>query len=258
MAKGRLKYHAEWAGPPKQAFQNRVLTWYAVHGRDLPWRRTRDPYAILVSEILLHQTQVRTVLPVYDAFMRRFPTVHALATADEAEVKAITDPLGYKVRGHWLHKSARHVVGEWNGAFPRTVEELIQLPGVGRYTAGAMLSFAFEIKAPVLDTNVKRLLGRHFGIDHRKGDAETRHQLWALAETVIPNDAVHAFNQALIDLGAMVCTSRKPACLVCPLYTECATGGSQASRAAEASIRYRIRQDSDATDAPPGGHPPGP
>ncbi len=245
MAEGRLKYQAEWADPPKQAFQDRVLAWYAVHGRDLPWRRTRDPYAILVSEILLHQTQVRTVLPIYEAFIRRFPTVHALAAADVSEVRAITDPLGYKVRGHWLHETARQVVHEWKGAFPRAVEELIRLPGVGRYTAGAVLSFAFEIKAPVLDTNVKRLLGRYFGIDHRKGDAETHHQLWALAETVIPDDAVHAFNQALIDLGAMVCTSRKPACLVCPLYAECATGGPQETRAAEATVLYHLRQDSD-------------
>lgn len=245
MTTARLKYFAEIPKSDLEQFQDDVLTWYRAHGRDLPWRHTRNPYAILVSEIMLHQTQVRTVLPVYQAFMETFPTVEALANADLDAVKAITDPLGYKVRGRWLHQIAVTVVNEWSGQFPRTVEELCQLPGVGRYTAGAIMSFAYEEKAPILDTNVNRLLGRYYGIDYRDSHAEVRHQLWALAEASIPDDAVHAFNQALMDLGAQVCTSRKPTCLICPLYRGCVTGGlgmGHASKAAEESVQYHRRR----------------
>jgi A/G-specific adenine glycosylase len=143
----------------RRSFQRRVLGWYAVHGRHLPWRKTRDPYAILVSEVLSHQTQISRVLPVYERLLGRYPTVTALAQAPLAEVKAITDPLGYKIRGQWLHSAALRVADRPGGDFPETMEELRSLPGVGRYTAGAVMNFAHHRDAPVLDTNVA--LWRH-------------------------------------------------------------------------------------------------
>src|SRR5206468_7688702 len=145
----------------RRSFQRRVLAWYAAHGRDLPWRRTRDPYAILVSEVLSHQTQIARVLPVYERLLGRYPTVTALASAPLAEVKAITDPLGYKIRGRWLHTAALRVADRPGGTFPDTLNELRSLPGIGRYTAGAVMSFAHHRDAPVLDTNVARLLRRY-------------------------------------------------------------------------------------------------
>jgi A/G-specific adenine glycosylase len=167
----------------RRSFQRRVLVWYAANGRDLPWRKTRDPYAILVSEILSHQTQISRVLPVYRQVLDRYPTVDAMARAPLRDVKAITDPLGYKIRGRWLHRAALTVADRFGGAFPATLEELRQLPGVGRYTAGALMNFAHHRDAPVLDTNVARLLRRHFGIP---AAARTRtRELWELAAAVI-------------------------------------------------------------------------
>ncbi|MBX5466497.1 MAG: A/G-specific adenine glycosylase [Firmicutes bacterium] len=221
-------------------FREGILDWYRHHGRDLPWRRTRDPYAILVSEILLHQTQVRTVIPVYEQFLRRFPTVAALAAASLAEVKALTDPLGYKVRGQWLHQIARYLMEHHRGEVPGSLPELLRLPGIGRYTAGAVLSFGFGQDAPILDTNVNRLLGRYFGVDWRDSHADTRHRLWALAEAVIPPGQGPTFNQALMDMGALVCTARRPTCLLCPVRGGCLTGG-EVARSAEAPATYAGR-----------------
>ncbi len=203
----------------RRSFQRRVLSWYAVHGRDLPWRRTRDPYAILVSEILSHQTQISRVLPVYEQVLRRYPTVQAMARAPLAEVKAITDPLGYKVRGRWLHGVALRVADRFAGAFPETLEELRRLPGVGRYTAGAVMNFAHRRDAPVLDTNVARLLRRHFGVA-ATAPARTA-ELWTLAAAVIPKGKGYLINQGLMDLGALVCRSRSPRCGICPLRRSC-------------------------------------
>ena len=203
----------------RRSFQRRVLAWYAVHGRDLPWRKTRDPYAILVSEILSHQTQISRVVPVYQQVLRRYPTVRAMARAPLAEVKAITDPLGYKIRGSWLHGAALRVADQGDGRFPETLESLQRLPGVGRYTAGAVMSFAHRRDAPVLDTNVARLLRRHFGLA-LAARARTA-ELWALAAAVIPRGKGYLINQALMDLGAMVCRSRSPRCDDCPLGRSC-------------------------------------
>jgi A/G-specific adenine glycosylase len=203
----------------RRSFQQRVLAWYAVHGRDLPWRKTRDPYAILVSEILSHQTQISRVLPIYEILLRRYPTVDAMARAPLAEVKAITDPLGYKIRGAWLHAAALQVADGGGGRFPETLEELRRLPGVGRYTAGALMNFAHHRDAPLLDTNVARLLQRHFGVA-----AATRARtaaLWSLAAAIIPKGQGHLINQALMDLGAMICRSRSPHCEICPLGRSC-------------------------------------
>lgn len=239
----RLKYQAEILEEPLSAFQTGIMEWYAAQGRDLPWRHTKNPYYILVSEIMLHQTTVRTVIPVYLKFIETFPTIEDLAQATEDEVKAISDPLGYKIRGTWLHRIARRVLEEFGGQFPTTVEALLSLPGVGRYTAGAILSFAFEQDAPILDTNVSRLLGRFFAVDYKDPKAETKHQLWALAESVIPPGQGAVFNQALMDMGALICTARKPLCTVCPVQVACRANQEVATwQAAEEKIPYRIKK----------------
>ena len=169
----------------------------------------------MVSEILLHQTQVSRVIPVYEQFLRRYPTAASLAAARLSSVKRLTDPLGYKVRGRWLHDIAQHVAEERAGYFPQTLDGWRRLPGVGRYTAGAVMSFAFHRDAPILDTNVARLLSRYFGV------GDSRRELWALASRVIPRGQAHVFNQALMDLGALVCVGRTPRCARCPLRRGC-------------------------------------
>jgi A/G-specific adenine glycosylase len=204
----------------RRSFQRRVLGWYAVHGRDLPWRRTKDPYAILVSEVLSHQTQIARVVPVYERLLRRYPTVTALAGAPLADVKAITDPLGYKIRGQWLHSAALRLADRPGGTFPETLDELRSLPGVGRYTAGALMSFAHHRDAPVLDTNVARLLRRYFGVV--AAPRARTEELWSLAAAVIPKGKGYLINQALMDLGAMICRAQAPRCDVCPLRRSCA------------------------------------
>ncbi len=203
----------------RRSFQRRVLAWYAAHGRDLPWRRTRDPYAILVCEILSHQTQISRVVPVYEALLQRYPTAEAMAAAPVEAVKAITDPLGYKIRGRWLHGAALQVADRFGGVMPQTLPELQQLPGIGRYTAGAVMSFAHHRDAPVLDTNVARLLRRHFGVavTARARSAE----LWMLATAVIPRGKGYLMNQGMMDLGALVCRARSPRCDICPLRRTC-------------------------------------
>jgi A/G-specific adenine glycosylase len=203
-------------------FQIALLDWYAAEGRDLPWRHTDDPYAILVSEIMLQQTQVRTVVPYYRRFLERFPTLRDLAAASLEEVKAITDPLGYKVRGERLKRIAETAVEHYGGTLPQTEEELLALPGIGRYTAGAVRSFAFRQDAPILDTNVLRVLVRVFAPPADGGGAALRRRLWALAEAVIPPGKAYVFNQALMDFGAQVCTARRPICLFCPVRPVCA------------------------------------
>lgn len=202
-------------------FQRELLNWYAAEGRDLPWRKTDDPYAILVSEIMLQQTQVRTVLPFYQQFLERFPSLQALAEAPLPEVKAITDPLGYKVRGERLKLIAETAMERYGGSLPQSEEELLELPGIGRYTAGAVRSFAFGQDAPILDTNVLRVLVRVFAPPREGGPAALLRRLWALAAAVIPAGKGYVFNQALMDFGAQVCTARRPTCLFCPLRPIC-------------------------------------
>ena len=204
----------------KRSFHQRLLAWYSAHGRDLPWRKTRDPYSILVSEILSHQTQISRVVPVYEQLLNRYPTVERMAAARLSEVKAITDPLGYKVRGEWLHSAALRVADRLGGRFPRTLDGLQELPGVGRYTAGAVMNFAYHVDAPVLDTNVARVLRRRFGLAEMRGRARPA-SLWRLAQAIIPTGKGYLINQALMDLGAMVCRARAPRCDVCPLRRSC-------------------------------------
>ena len=203
----------------RRSFVRRVLAWYDANGRDLPWRKTRDPYAILVSEILSHQTQISRVVPVYEALLERYPTAEAMASAPVEAVKAITDPLGYKIRGRWLHGAALQVAGRLGGIMPQTLPELQQLPGIGRYTAGAVMSFAYQRDAPILDTNVARLLRRYFGVVATPR-ARTR-ELWSLAAAVIPKGKGYLINQALLDLGAIICRAKAPRCDVCPLRRSC-------------------------------------
>lgn len=219
-----IKYEAIIDRYRLERFQTSLLEWFSTQGRDLPWRRTRNPYAILVSEILLHQTTVQTVVPVYTQFLTRFPSIASLAAAPLEDIKAITDPLGYKVRGAWLKSIAETVRDHFQGRIPDTLDELMALPGVGRYTAGACLSFAYEKPAGVLDTNVARILTRFFSVP-RNNTAEDWHRLWALAEAVVPTDDPWRFNQGLMDFGAIICRAKTPSCLTCPVADICPSRG---------------------------------
>jgi len=206
-------------GPTKRKFRSRLLAWYARHKRDLPWRRTRDPYHILVSEIMLQQTQVERVIPKYHEFLRKYPTLEALARAPRAQVKRSWYPLGYNIRPVHLHLVAREAMARYGGRLPDDPETLQTFKGIGRYTAGAIASFAYGKPAPILDTNVKRVLGRVFyGRDGRK---VKERELWALAGALVPRRRAYDFNQALMDFGATWCTARKPLCLPCPMRTFC-------------------------------------
>jgi len=201
--------------------RRRLRTWYARHGRDLPWRRTRDPYAIWVSEVMLQQTRVTAVEPYFERFMRRFPDVRTLAHARLDAVLKTWEGLGYYTRARNLHRAARVVVRDLGGRLPRTPEGLLRLPGVGHYTAGAVASIAFGLDEPLLDGNVTRVLCRVFRMDATPGAAKTRKELWGLARRLIPAGQAELFNQALMDLGATVCTPRSPDCPLCPLEEVC-------------------------------------
>jgi A/G-specific adenine glycosylase len=216
----------------KRRFQNRLLKWYAEHGRDLPWRKTNDPYRILVSEVMLQQTQVDRVIPKYHEFLGRYPSFHDLAQASVEEVKKTWYPLGYNIRPVRLHSIACETVERYGGALPNGAEELLSFKGIGRYTAGAIRSFAFNEDAPILDTNVIRVLHRVFV---GEGDPKTQKtKLWALSEALIPRGKGYDFNQALMDFGSIVCTARNPYCLLCPMKAICRSypyGGPENSTA---------------------------
>lgn len=200
-----------------------LLDWYDRHGRDLPWRRTKDPYRIWVSEIMLQQTRVDTVLPYYQRFLDQYPTVEALANADDEAVRAAWAGLGFYRRARNLHAGAR-LVAAAGGVVPTNMEDVLALPGVGRYTAGAILSFAHNTKAPILDGNVIRVLSRLFRVSGAPDKAAVKRELWGLAEAVLPDDRPGDFNQAQMDLGATVCTPVAPKCDACPLRSACAAG----------------------------------
>lgn len=205
----------------RRTFQTRLLTWYAENKRDLPWRKTSDPYSILVSEIMLQQTQVDRVIPKYEEFLQKYPTLEALAKAPVDEVKRTWYPLGYNIRPMRLHSIAREAVEKYGGKIPDDLDTLQSLKGIGRYTAGAVLSFAYGRAAPILDTNVRRVLHRVF---IGQGDARShrvQRELWELSEALIPAGKAYDFNQALMDFGATMCTARKPLCLICPMQQTC-------------------------------------
>jgi A/G-specific adenine glycosylase len=199
----------------------RLLAWYAEHQRDLPWRKTRDPYHIWVAEVMLQQTQVNTVIPYYDRFMRRFPTVETLAKASLDEVLKLWEGLGYYARARHLHAAARKVMSEYEGRIPNTLKGLLSLPGIGRYTAGAVLSIAQGQDAPALDGNARRVLSRLFAIGEDVTRGKGQHQLWQLVEAMLPRGQAADFNQALMDLGATICTPQTPLCGTCPLADGC-------------------------------------
>lgn len=207
------------------SFTRKLLAWYKRNARVLPWRETRNPYAILVSEFMLQQTQVSRVLEYFPRFMARFPTIAALAGARPKAVMEEWDGLGYYARARNLHKLARHVTRLHDGALPEKPEELRTLPGVGRYTAGAVACFAYEKPVPTVDTNVRRVLERAFAPK----------DVWVLAQQLVPKNGERAwrFNQALMELGALVCTARKPRCPECPVRSDC--------RAVRSGIRIRTQ-----------------
>ena len=199
-------------------FARKLVRWQARHGRhDLPWQRTRDPYRIWLSEVMLQQTQVATVIPYYRRFLARFSSVRALAKATLDDVLTVWSGLGYYTRARNLHAAARAVMALHRGRFPRTRQALESLPGLGRSTAAAIAVFAFGEREAILDGNVKRVLARHFAV--RGGSIEKR--LWELAESELPRKNVEAYTQALMDLGAGVCTRKRPACAPCPLNKTC-------------------------------------
>ena len=205
----------------RQWFRRRLLHWYRRHGRSLPWRDTRDPYRILVSEIMLQQTQVDRVLPKYHEWLDRYPDFEALADADPADVVRTWYPLGYNIRPRRLHDIAREAVHSYGGALPDDEDTLRSFRGIGPYTAGAVRSFAFGKRAAILDTNVARVLFRVFvGRGQPKRHAMAKH-LWRVSWAVLPYRHVFDFNQALMDLGALVCAARQPRCPSCPISSKC-------------------------------------
>ena len=205
------------------------MQWQASHGRNhLPWQQTRDPYRVWLSEIMLQQTQVSTVLGYYQRFLDAFPDVASLAAAPQDAVLALWSGLGYYSRARNLHKCAQAVMELWGGAFPRTAQELATLPGIGRSTAGAISSFCFSERVPILDANVRRVLTRVLAFDADLAQSRNEKQLWEFAQQLCPTqnlqEAMPRYTQGMMDLGASICTPRKPSCLVCPLHGECRAG----------------------------------
>ncbi|HEY3132311.1 MAG TPA: A/G-specific adenine glycosylase [Acidobacteriota bacterium] len=201
-----------------RGFQKKLLTWFKQNKRDLPWRRTRDPYLIWISEVMLQQTQVKTVLPYYERFVARFPDLQSLSQASESEVVAAWSGLGYYSRARNLHRAARAIVANGPG-FPKEFSAILQLPGIGRYTAGAIASIAFGARYPVVDGNVRRFLSRYFG------RALDESECWPIAQSLLPERNAGDFNQALMEIGATICKPDDPLCLLCPLSEGCQTKG---------------------------------
>jgi len=199
-----------------------LLHWYHKYGRhDFPWQKNPTPYRVWISEIMLQQTQVNTVIPYYQRFIKSFPSTKALARADIDTVLSHWSGLGYYARARNLHKAAQMIYQKFNGRFPRSVDALVTLPGIGRSTAGAIVSFAMQIPATILDGNVKRVLTRFYAIAGWPGDSRISQQLWQIAEDNTPSNDAHHYNQAIMDLGATICTRSKPKCHACPLANNC-------------------------------------
>ena len=208
-------------------FATRLLRWWDAHGRkDLPWQRRRSPYRVWVAEIMLQQTQAATVVPYFERFVARLPSIRALATADFDEVLHLWSGLGYYARARNLHRAAKRVRALHEGVLPRDPAVLETLPGIGRSTAGAIAAQAHGWRAPILDANAKRLLTRHFRVDGHPASAATRSALWVLADALTPAKRVADYTQAVMDVGAMLCRSRQPKCAVCPVRGTCAAFAS--------------------------------
>jgi len=214
----------------RTAFTRKLLAWWARAARDLPWRRTRDPYRVLVSEFMLQQTQVARVAEYYPRFLERFPDLETLARARPRAVREAWDGLGYYARASNLHALARVVSRDHDGKVPDVPEELVKLPGVGPYTAGAVATFAYEKPVPAVDTNVARVVRRVFFASRISHPASR--QIWDLTRTLVPKNGKRAwkFNQAIMELGALICVARKPRCEQCPLRPDCKTGRRSAAR----------------------------
>jgi A/G-specific adenine glycosylase len=204
------------------SFAYRVIRWQQQHGRHaLPWQASRDPYRIWLSEIMLQQTQVTTVIPYFERFIARFPNLQRLAAAHEDEVLALWSGLGYYSRARNLHAAARAIVAHHDGEFPSRSDVITQLPGIGRSTAAAIAALAFGQPGAILDGNVRRVLARHGGIAGWPGDKKVETILWQLAESHLPDSDIEAYTQGMMDLGALVCTRSQPACSICPVNADC-------------------------------------
>jgi len=210
---------SEGLAPQEQALRAELLTWFDRHQRPLPWRRSRDPYGIWLSEVMLQQTQVQTVIPYWHRFLERFPTVHALANAPVDDVLSLWRGLGYYSRARNLHLAAKAISAL--GSFPRTATQLLELPGFGRYTAGAVASIGFGEAAPIVDGNVARVFSRLFLVEGVPGDRAREKTLWSLAEKWVQGPDPGNWNQALMELGALVCRPEAPSCLLCPVRSRC-------------------------------------
>ena len=206
----------------KAAFRRRLATWFGKNARDLPWRRTRDPYRIWLSEVMLQQTTVAMAGPKFAAFVAAFPTVHDLAAADEQQVLRLWEGLGYYRRACGLHAAARQIVVEHGGQLPHDVPTLMRLPGVGRYTAGAVASFAYDVSAPIVETNTQRVLARLTGFRGEVSGGAGQRFLWSAAQSLLPAKGAGRFNLALMELGAVVCKPANPRCDLCPATMHCA------------------------------------
>jgi A/G-specific adenine glycosylase len=203
------------------SFTTRLLDWYALHARSLPWRGHSDPYAVWVSEIMLQQTRVETVIPYFERWMDRFPTLAALAQADQQDVLAVWEGLGYYSRARNLQRAAQVVMAEYAGCLPADVQELRRLPGIGRYTAGAIASIAFGADEAALDGNIRRVVARLFNVSEPARSTQGERKLWELARLYLPPGRAGDYNQALMDLAASICQPRQPRCPDCPLKEDC-------------------------------------
>lgn len=220
--KKQFLYHTPMPEVKTALLQKKFLTWYSKNARDLPWRRTKDPYKIWVSEIMLQQTQVQTVIPYYEKWIRRFPTSESLAKADISEALKLWAGLGYYRRARMLHQGARFVAQLPGKTLPLTPEELIKIPGIGRYTAGAIASIAFGKPAPLVDGNVIRVFSRIYALKNDIREPKAIEAIWDLAASLVPQKNAGDFNQSLMELGATVCLPQNPLCEKCPVSKECA------------------------------------
>ena len=204
-------------------FRRRLLTWFRKQARDLPWRKTRDPYRVWISEVMLQQTQVATVGPYFERFVARFPNVSDLAAADEQDVLRLWEGLGYYRRARQMHRAARVIVEQHGGQFPRDFDAVLALPGIGRYTAGAVLSIAFDDRLPILEANSIRVLSRLLAYRDDPQSTVGQRTLWSFASAILPRRDVGVFNQAVMELGSIVCLPKSPACATCPVILLCPT-----------------------------------
>lgn len=219
-----------------RTIQERLLKWYYANKRTLPWRKTRDPYAIWISEIMLQQTQVETVIPYYERWLKKFPDPKRLAQASEDEVLKAWEGLGYYSRARNLHRAAKEITGRHDGKIPSGLEQILALPGIGRYTAGAILSIAFDQPVPLVDGNVIRVITRLFNIHTDTNSSSTQKRIWDIAAQLVPRKHPGDFNQALMELGATLCTPGTPRCLLCPLNEACL--GLKKSNPARLPVRH--------------------